>query len=55
MDNSKGRREAYVVVEICVRDRDEVCCVRQIDEAIIGIFANILVAGQVAVIDPNVC
>lgn len=51
--SAKGRR-AYVVVEVGVRDGDEVCCVRQIDQTVVCVFADCLVAGEVAVVDPDV-
>ena len=43
-----------MVVEISVRDRHEVRCVRQIDKAVVGVFANSLVAREVTVVNPDV-
>lgn len=47
-------REAYVVVEVGVRDRDKICCMRQIDKPIVSVLANVFVTGQIAMINPNV-
>jgi hypothetical protein len=44
----------YMVVEIGVGDGYEVSSVREIDQPIIGVLANSLIARIIAVIDPNI-
>jgi hypothetical protein len=43
-----------VVVEVGVGDCHEVCGVREIDEAVVGVFADVFVAREIAVVDPDV-
>lgn len=43
-----------MVVEVVVGNGHEVCCVREVDQAVVRVFADCLVAGKVAVVDPDV-
>lgn len=44
----------HVVMEIRMRNCHIICGVRQVDKTVVGILANILVARQVAMINPNI-
>ena len=49
--NIKG---TYVVVEVGVRDSNEISRMAQIDQPIVSVLAHILVAGKIEVVNPHV-
>ena len=43
-----------MIVEVSVGDGDKVRSMRKVDQAVIGVFANSLVAREVTVVNPDV-